>query len=79
MEMIRKLKNAKCYSASMTSTSCERSFSRLESIKSYVRFSTNQDCRLIQLLIISIENKNVKNIIDYNDITINGFAANKAR
>lgn len=56
--------------------SCERSFSKLKIIKSYLRSNMSQD-RLSNLAIISIENK-VAASLDYNDV-IADFAAAKAR
>jgi len=56
--------------------SCERSFSKLKLIKSYLRTTMNRD-RLSNLAILSIENE-VAASLDYNDI-IAEFAAIKAR
>lgn len=60
----------------VTSASCERSFSKLKLIKSYLRSTTKQG-RLNALSLISIEHK-VAKMIDYEDI-INDFASKKAR
>jgi len=59
-----------------TSASCDRSFSKLKLIKTYLR-STTEQARLNHLSIISIENK-IARQINYEDI-INDFAAKKAR
>lgn len=56
--------------------SCERSFSKLKLIKSYLRSTMSQD-RLSNLAILSIENK-VATSINYDHI-INEFAEAKAR
>ncbi|KAL4126085.1 hypothetical protein QTP88_010314 [Uroleucon formosanum] len=60
----------------VTSASCERSFSKLKIIKSYLRSTTKQR-RLNNLSIISIEHEIAKTI-NYDDI-INEFASKKAR
>ncbi|KAL4119494.1 hypothetical protein QTP88_012301 [Uroleucon formosanum] len=60
----------------VTSVSCERSFSKLKLIKTYLR-STTEQARLNHLSILSIENK-IARQINYEDI-INDFAAKKAR
>ncbi|XP_060855087.1 uncharacterized protein LOC132932790 [Metopolophium dirhodum] len=60
----------------VTSASCERSFSKLKLIKTYLR-STTEQARLNNLSILSIENK-IARQIKYEDI-INDFAAKKAR
>ncbi|KAL4107535.1 hypothetical protein QTP88_017867 [Uroleucon formosanum] len=60
----------------VTSASCERSFSKLKLIKTYLR-STTEQARLNHLSILSIENK-IARQINYEDI-INDFAAKKAR
>ncbi|KAL4091733.1 hypothetical protein QTP88_026380 [Uroleucon formosanum] len=60
----------------VTSASCERSFSKLKLIKTYLRSNTEQ-ARLNHLSILSIENK-IARQINYEDI-INDFAAKKAR
>lgn len=60
----------------VTSASCERSFSKLKLIKSYLR-STTKQTRLNDLSIISIEHQVAKSI-DYEDI-INEFASKKSR
>jgi len=60
----------------VTSASCERSFSKLKLIKTYLR-STTEQSRLNNLSILSIENK-IARQINYEDI-INDFAAKKAR
>ncbi|KAF0710596.1 Uncharacterized protein FWK35_00036342, partial [Aphis craccivora] len=60
----------------VTSASCERSFSKLKLIKTYLR-STTEQARLNHLSIISIENK-IARQINYEDI-INDFASKKAR
>jgi hypothetical protein len=58
----------------VTSASCERSFSKLKLIKTYLR-STTEQARLNHLSIISIEHKIARHI-NYEDI-INDFAAKK--
>jgi len=60
----------------VTSASCERSFSKLKLIKSYLR-STTKQTRLNDLSIISIEHQVAKSI-DYEDI-IKEFASKKSR
>jgi len=60
----------------VTSASCERSFTKLKLIKSYLR-STTKQTRLNDLSIISIEHQVAKSI-DYEDI-INEFASKKSR
>ena len=57
-------------------SSCERSFSKLKLIKSYLRSTMGQE-RLSGLAVLSIENEATKNI-DFDDV-INDFAALKAR
>ena len=56
--------------------SCERSFSKLKIILSYLRTSIGQD-RLSDLALMSVE-REVLEQIDFDDI-INQFAAAKAR
>ncbi|ESN91372.1 hypothetical protein HELRODRAFT_153398, partial [Helobdella robusta] len=56
--------------------SCERSFSKLKIILSYLRASMGQD-RLSDLALMSVE-REVLEQIDFDDI-INQFAAVKAR
>ncbi|KAF0703446.1 Uncharacterized protein FWK35_00032722, partial [Aphis craccivora] len=58
----------------VTSASCERSFSKLKLIKTYLR-STTEQARHNHLSIISIENK-IARQINYEDI-INDFASKK--
>ncbi len=60
----------------VTIVSCERSFSKLQILKSYLRSSFGQE-RLINLSIISIE-KYVTKILNYGDV-IDVFANEKAR
>ncbi|EFN60558.1 Zinc finger MYM-type protein 1, partial [Camponotus floridanus] len=60
----------------VTIASCERSFSKLKLIKTYLRSSMGQ-CRLTNLGILSIENS-IARQLNYEDI-INEFALRKAR
>lgn len=62
--------------ACVSISSCERSFSKLKLIKSYLR-STMSQTRLNSLAILSIE-KSVTKTIDFNDV-INKFAEAKVR
>jgi len=61
---------------SVSVASCERSFSKLKIIKSYLR-STMSDTRLSNLAILSIERERAEKI-DFNDIMTN-FASLKSR
>lgn len=60
----------------VTTASCERSFSKLKIVKSYLRSSIGQE-RLTNMSIISIE-KDVAKTLNYDDI-IDVFANEKAR
>ena len=61
---------------SVSVASCERSFSKLKLIKTYLRSSMSQE-RLTNLAILSIE-KQKFNLINYND-KLDQFADKKAR
>ena len=56
--------------------SCDRSFSKLKLIKTYLRF-TMSESRLTNLAILSIEN-NKLNTLDFEEV-INEFVSSKAR
>jgi len=59
-----------------TTATCERSFSKLKLIKTYLRSTVNQT-KLTNLALLSIE-KEKSNSIDF-DLVINNFAEVKAR
>lgn len=59
-----------------TTATCERSFSKLKLIKTYLRSTVNQT-KLTNLALLSIE-KEKSNSIDF-DLVINDFAEVKAR
>lgn len=65
-----------CYNQLRVYASCERSFSKLKLIKTYLRSTMKQD-RLSDLAILSIE-KEMFESIDYDTI-IDKFADMKAR
>jgi len=60
----------------VTTAACERSFSKLEVIKNYLRSTMNQNL-IRRLVILSIE-KNLVDQISFDDV-IDDFAAIKAR
>jgi len=61
----------------VTVASCERNFSKLKFIKTYLRSSMRQR-RLTNLDILFIKNSTILNQLNYEDI-INEFASRKAR
>jgi hypothetical protein len=60
----------------MTTSECERCFSTLKRIKNFLRNTMDQD-RLTALAMLSIEQKLVKNINNFNENVIEIFSSTK--